>query len=989
MLLNCHSYFSLRFGTIPEDELLALCRENGYDCVALTDINNTSGCLNFIRMAPRFDIKPIVGIDFRNGVTQQFVALAKNNIGFQTLNAYLSAQKLTDAPFPTRAPEMEHVAFIYPFEKLNKERREQFRPNEYIGISIQDLDKLHYSPLHRFMDRLVIQQPVTFRNKKDFNAHRLLRAIDGNTLLSKLTTAETGKENEQVVQAKVLEYHFKQKDFRTILENTRKLMDECNIQFGFGNEREHQNLKVFSQNEEEDFKRLRSMSYQALGYRYGDNITDEIFDRIAKELDMIRQQHFVPFFLVNHDIVNYARRKGYYYVGRGSGANSIIAYLLNITNVDPIELDLYFERFINLHRKNPPDFDIDFSWRDREDVTRYIFDTYGKNGQAALLATYSTFQHASSVRELGKVFGLPAYEIDALSNGKYDPKKLDQLSGLVVRYADYLQTNNQPNHLSIHAGGILISERPMHYFTATDVPPKGFPTTQFDMVIAEDVGLNKYDILGQRGLAKIKETLEIIRYNRPDAADFDINDVRKFKTDPKINDLIRQAQCIGCFYVESPAMRMLLKKLEVDNYLGLVAASSIIRPGVAKSGMMREYILRHRHPEKRNEAHPRLLELMEETYGIMVYQEDVIKVAHYFAGLTLGEADVIRRGMSGKFRGREEFERVKKKYFKNCRSKGYDEEMTIEIWNQIASFAGFAFAKGHSASYAVESYQTLFLKAYFPLEFMVAVLNNGGGFYAPELYIHEARMHGALVHAPCVNHSEAQATIEGHEIYLGMQFLNALEEKTIERVLSARRQDGPFTSLNDFLDRVPISIEQLTILIRIDAFRFTGIGKKTLLWKAHFRLSTTPIKVPQKQLFHTEIKDFNLPEFHSSILDDAYDQMELLGFPLCSPFNLLKNPLPKSIMSRDLHNYINQEVVQYGYLVALKNTRTNRGESMQFGTFLDYEGQFIDTVHFPTAAAKVNGSVKGVYKIRGVVTEEFGFLTVEVAEITRMESAAR
>jgi DNA-directed DNA polymerase III PolC len=989
MLLNCHSFFSLRFGTIPEDELLALCREHGYDCAALTDINNTSGCLNFIRMASRYDIKPIVGIDFRNGVKQQFVALAKNNSGFQILNAYLSAQKLADIPFPDRAPEMEHVAVIYPFEKLNKERREQFRPDEYIGISMQDLDKLHYSPLHRFMDRLVIQQPVTFRNKKDFNAHRLLRAIDGNTLLSKLALSETGKENEQIVQAKVLEYQFKQKDFRVILENTRKLMDECNIHFSFGGEREHQNLKVFGKNEEEDFKRLRSMSYQALGYRYGNNITDEIFDRIAKELEMIRQQNFVPFFLVNQDIVNYARRKDYYYVGRGSGANSIIAYLLNITNVDPIELDLYFERFINLHRKNPPDFDIDFSWRDREDVTRHIFDTYGKNGQAALLATYSTFQHSSAIRELGKVFGLPAYEIDALSNGKYDPKKLDQLSGLVVRYADYLQTNNQPNHLSIHAGGILISERPMHYFTATDVPPKGFPTTQFDMVIAEDVGLNKYDILGQRGLAKIKETLEIIRYNRPEASDFDINDVRKFKTDPKINELIRQAQCIGCFYVESPAMRMLLKKLEVDNYLGLVAASSIIRPGVAKSGMMREYILRHRHPEKRSEAHPRLLELMEETYGIMVYQEDVIKVAHYFAGLTLGEADVIRRGMSGKFRGREEFERVKKKYFKNCRSKGYDEIMTMEIWNQIASFAGFAFAKGHSASYAVESYQTLFLKAYFPLEFMVAVLNNGGGFYAPELYIHEARMLGALVHAPCVNHSEAQATIKGSQIYLGMQFLNALEEKTTEKILGARRQDGPFTSLNDFLDRVPISIEQLTILIRIDAFRFTGIGKKTLLWKAHFRLSTTPVKVPQKQLFHTEIKDFELPEFHSSILDDAYDQIELLGFPLCSPFNLLKNPLPKSVMSRDLQNFVNQEVVQYGYLVALKNTRTARGESMQFGTFLDYEGQFIDTVHFPAAAAKVNASVKGVYKIRGVVTEEFGFLTVEVAEITRMVSAVR
>ncbi|MHA4742313.1 DNA polymerase III subunit alpha [Dyadobacter sp. MSC1_007] len=989
MLLNCHSYFSLRFGTISEDNLLNMSRENGYDCIALTDINNTSGCLNFIRMAPRFDIRPIVGIDFRNGVNQQFVGLAKNNKGFQELNAYLSRHMNAGEPFPDEAPMLENVAFIYPFEKVYQEKREKFRSDEYIGVSVKDLDKLHYSRLHQYADRLVIQQPLTFRDKKDFNAHRLLRAVDGNTLLSKLQPSETAREDEQIIPLKVLEYHFKQKDFRTILHNTQKLMEECHIHFSFGDDREHQNLKVFGKSEQEDFQKLKSLSYQALGYRYGGDITDEIFDRIAKELEMIQKQNFVPFFLVNHDIVSYARRKNYFYVGRGSGANSIIAYLLNITNVDPIELDLYFERFINLHRKNPPDFDIDFSWRDREDVTQFIFDTYGKNGQTALLATYSTFQHSAAVRELGKVFGLPAYEIDALSNGKYDPKKLDQLSGLVIRYADFLQTNNQPNHLSIHAGGILISERPMHYFTATDIPPKGFPTTQFDMVIAEDLGLAKYDILGQRGLAKIKETLEVIRYNRPDAPSFDIDDVKRFKTDPKINALIREAQCIGCFYVESPAMRMLLKKLEVDNYLGLVAASSIIRPGVAKSGMMREYILRHRNPDKRNEAHPRLLELMEETYGIMVYQEDVIKVAHYFAGLTLGEADVIRRGMSGKFRGREEFERVKRKYFKNCKNKGYDETTALEIWNQIASFAGFAFAKGHSASYAVESYQTLFLKAYFPLEFMVAVLNNGGGFYAPELYIHEARMLGANVFAPCVNHSYAQSSIEGTDIYLGMQFLNELEEKTIERILSARKQDGPFTSLNDFLDRVSISIEQLTILIRIDAFRFTGIDKKTLLWKAHFRLSKTPVKVPQKQLFHSEVKDFELPVFHSSILDDAYDQIELLGFPLCSPFNLLKSPLPKSVMSRDLHLYVNQEVVQYGYLVAIKNTRTGRGETMQFGTFLDYEGQFIDTVHFPNVAAKFNASVKGVYKICGVVTEEFGFLTLEVLEITRMESAAR
>lgn len=987
MLLNCHSYFSLRYGMIPEEELLKMSYENGYGCIALTDINNTSGCLNFIRMASKYNIKPIVGIDFRNGIKQQFVGLAKNNAGFQELNAYLSEHLHTKKDFPDQAPLLENAVFIYPFKNLSDEKIEKLLPDEYIGVSIQDMGRVRFHLLHKYAGKLVILQPFTFRHKRDFNAHRLLRAVDGNTLLSKITVADTAEETEQILPFNVLKYHFKNID--EISKNTEKIMAECHIHFNFGDDKRHQNLQVFGKSREDDYQRIRQLSYQGIGYRYGDSVNDVIFDRISMELDLIEKQNYIPFFLVNHDIVTYARHKDYFHVGRGSGANSIVAYLLNITNVDPVELDLYFERFMNLHRKNPPDFDIDFSWKDREDVTKYIFDRYGKNGQASLLATYSTFQHSAAVRELGKVFGLPLHEIDALSDGKYDPNKLDQLSALVIKYAKYLQENNQPNHLSIHAGGILISERPIHYFSATDLPPKGFPTTQFDMQIAEDIGLNKYDILSQRGLAKIKETLEIIRYNRPETPEIDINDVKSFKTDPKIKDLIRQAQCIGCFYVESPAMRMLLKKLEVDNYLGLVAASSIIRPGVAKSGMMREYILRHRIPKKREEANPELMKLMKETYGIMVYQEDVIKVAHFFAGLSLGDADMIRRGMSGKFRGREEFEQVRQKFFRNCRNKGHEEKTIQEVWDQIASFASFAFAKGHSASYAVESYQTLFLKAYYPLEYMVAVLNNGGGFYGPELYVHEARMHGATILAPCVNHSCAQAIIEGKDIYLGLQSLNEIEEKTIEKIIQARQEEGEFTSLNNFLDRVAISIEQLTILIRIDALRFTGFDKKNLLWKAHFRLTKKLNKVQQKQLFETEVKNFELPVFHSSPIDDAYDQIELLGFPLCSPFELVKHGLPKSLMAKDLNQFVGQDVVQYGYLVAIKNTRTSKGETMQFGTFLDQEGQFIDTVHFPPVAAKYRLSGKGVYKICGTVTEEFGFLTVEVFEIIRMDSALR
>ncbi|MFT6809003.1 MAG: DNA polymerase III alpha subunit, partial [Saprospiraceae bacterium] len=538
--------------------------------------------------------------------------------------------------------------------------------------------------------------------------------------------------------------------------------------------------------------------------------------------------------------------------------------------------------------------------------------------------------------------------------------------------------------LSVHSAGILISEKPIHYFTATDLPPKGFATTQFDMIISEDVGLYKYDILGQRGLGKIKDAIALVRENQPEAELVDIHDVKPLLQDPNINDLIRKAKCIGCFYVESPAMRMLLRKLEVDNYLGLVAASSIIRPGVAKSGMMREYILRHKNPARRKQAHPIMWEIMPETYGVMVYQEDVIKVAHIFAGLDLGEADVLRRGMSGKYRSREEFQKVKEKFISNCRERGEPDKTIQEIWNQTESFAGYAFAKGHSASYAVESYQSLYLKAYFPIEYMVAVLNNGGGFYRPELYIHEARICGAIIHPPCVNHSEYETTLEGKNIYLGFHLLNNLDRETSDKIVQSRHAHGNYKTLDDFMARNFLGIEQLDILVRIDAFRTTGVNRRSLLWKAYYQSHHQKPAVEQQQLFKPRSKNFKFPKFEITALEDAFDQIELLGFPLSSPFLLLEQENTNKLTSKDLSQLINKKVSIVGYLITAKRTKTSNGKQMFFGTFLDIEGDWIDTVHFPPVAAQFPFRGKGIYKVIGKVVEEFGFQTIEVASMERL-----
>ncbi|HLO44934.1 MAG TPA: DNA polymerase III subunit alpha [Leadbetterella sp.] len=982
MYINCHTYYSLRYGTFSEEDLLNLAVVYGQKTIALTDINNTSACLNFVRLAQNKGIKPVIGVDFRHRAQPLYVALAANNAGFQEINAWLSAHSHAQKDIPEHAPHFENVKVIYPYKQVQKLNKKHFEEYEYIGLNLGDLPYFHNSPWRKFTQKLVFLHPITFRNKTDFNIHRLLRAIDNNTLLSKLSPEQQADVSESFVENLTSALSDTGGDnYIFLLKNTHTLLETCNVSFDFSAQRPHQNLLSYSGSEEQDMALLKLKVYEGLNLRYP-TVTEQISSRIEKELDTIKQMNFVAFFLVNWDIIQYCKRMNYFHVGRGSGANSIVAYLLYITDVDPIELDLYFERFMNLFRTSPPDFDIDFSWRDREDVTRYIFERFGKNGQVALLATYNTFQHSGAIRELGKVFGLPKHEIDMLSEGNYSYEKLDAIPQLIVRYAKRI--HGMPNHLSVHSSGILISEKPMHYFSATDLPPKGFPTVQFDMIIAETVGLYKYDILAQRGLSKIKDSLEIIKKNQPEAPEIDIHNVKPFLVDPLINAKISQAQCIGCFYVESPAMRMLLRKLEVDNYLTLVAASSIIRPGVSQSGMMREYILRHRDPERRKQAHPIMWELMEDTYGVMVYQEDVIKVAHKFAGLGLAEADVLRRGMSGKFRSSEEFRKVNIQFVENCREKGYPEKIIHEVWTQIESFAGYAFAKGHSASYAIESYQCLYLKTYYPLEFMVAVLNNGGGFYRVETYIHEARLHGAEIIPPQINLSTAQTHINGKKICLGFEFLSGIEANMVDAIVTERQTNGPFTSLQDFLDRIHIGIEQMDILLRIGAFDFTGINKRTLLWEAHFRLNKTPPKTLQQELFRTPPKKFSLPKLSSSQLEDVFDQIELLGYPLCDPFDLLLESPLQTHFVEDMPKHINQTITMYGYWVNHKKVKTSRGERMFFGTFLDQRGQWIDTVHFPPVAAQYPFRGRGIYQLIGKVVDEFGFLSLEIIEMKHL-----
>lgn len=1121
MYYNCHSCFSLRYGTLTVDDLLDLAEARGFETLGLTDINNTSAGLEFIMKARKRGIRPILGIEFRVNNRLRYIGLARNAFGWRGLCEFLSEygarnnglyqataevseEDLENLVFPERALEIPETLFVYPFSQAPP--LDQLREFEYVAIRPAELNRLYSSPYRYAGRKLVAFTPVTFRDKVGFNTHRLLRAIDRNSLLTKQETWDVAAQDEFMYPLGDLLRFYQQ--HTQIVTNTLQLMDLCDFEMSFDAPK---NKKFFTGSQQDDLLLLEKLTWDGVRYRYGhlsslnsmgssgkssgpedssrkssgsegklengsgaeesfgDSSGSEdssgkgsgsesglaaraaawrtVEERVRKELEIINRLGFSAYFLITWDFVRYGQSRGFFHVGRGSGANSIVAYCMGITDVDPIELNLYFERFLNPHRTSPPDFDIDFSWKDRDDVIDYVFKRYGRK-YTTLMATYNTFKGRSIIRELGKVFGLPKSEIDLLVARRHAPQIDDHIVKLIYRYGKEL--DGKPNYLGIHPGGILISEEPVRSYAATEIPPKGFPVVQFDMFVAEDAGLYKYDVLSQRGLGHIKDSAIQVQQNRK--VTVDVHQVRDFKEDPKIAALVQQGDTIGCFYVESPAMRQLLRKLHCDNYLTLVAASSVIRPGVARSGMMRQFIERHNASQDFEMAltnsdpriceavgsvskkagdskdtgadlqmrenfeayeslkkswymHPKMEAILGETYGVMVYQEDVIKVAHHFGGVGLGEADVLRRGMSGKYRSKNHFEMLRENYFKNCREMGYEESVTAEVWRQMESFSGYSFCKAHSASFAVESYQSLFFKAHYPREFMVGVINNFGGFYRTEVYIHEARRGGATIEPPCINEGGYLTGIHGETIWLGLIHVQGLEKKTAVGIEMERRTNGAFQDINDLLRRVAIGLETLTTLIRVGALRFTGKTKKALLWEANLKFAKEAPRKQKAELFASKGRNWSLPDLPDDPLEDAYDELELLGY-IISPlresapvfdskrlenavtppiYTLLEQPLdPREVLAKDFAARVGQVIAITGFLICTKRVRTIKGDMMGFSDFIDVRGDFFDTVLFPDAYEKYNLSYGQLYRLRGKLVDDFGVVAVEVRSVERL-----
>jgi len=952
--------------------------ENNAKVIALTDINTVTGIYDFAEECIKAGIKPIVGMEFRCNNNLKYIGLAKNKEGISEMNSFLTAHNFDGTPLPDQAPVFQDTITIYTLKNLP----EKLRENEYIGIRPHELVKLFHSEWKEKMHKMVILAPVTFRMLKadpeknikaydEYGLHKVLRAVDSNTLLSKLAEDDYCLISEKMIPTEALLEIYK--DYPVLIENTNKIIDQCKYEF----EKKKRNKQHYRANKKEDLELLTALAFEGLEIKYKGS--EKAKARAEKELKVIDELGFSGYFLITWDIVQYSRSQGFLHIGRGSGANSIVSYCLGITDICPLELDLYFERFLNLNRKVPPDFDIDWSWKERDIILEYIFNKYGRE-HVAFCGTNVEFKYRSIFREVGKVFGLPKEELDILAKSPMNEDKKNSVAELVVKYG--MMMEKYPNQRSMHACGILISEEPITNCSVLEMPPKGFPIVQFDMHTAEDIGFDKFDILSQRGIGHIDDSVKLIRKNR--GIEVDIRDTSISKNEASCNEFLALGKTIGCFYIESPAMRGLLRRLKCDNYKVLVAASSIIRPGVAQSGMMKEYIFRHNHPDKFEYFHEVFEQELGETYGIMVYQEDVIKIALHFGGLAAADGDILRRAMSGKGRSLDALQKVKDNYFESCAKKGHSFELSQEVYRQIESFAGYSFCKAHSASYAVESYQSLYLKVHYPVEFMVAVINNQGGFYRTEVYVHEAKMSGGTIHNPCVNKSEFETALYGKDIYLGFMHLQGLEAKTANRIQKEREDNGDFISLEDFINRIPIGLEGLQILIFIGAFRFTGKRKNELLVIARLLLVNFKPENRGWMLLQEPVKEYKLPVLERSVFEDVFDEIELLGFPVsCSPFELLQTRYRGDVMAKDLLKNHKKQVRMLAYLISRKHVPTKMG-AMYFGTWIDAGGEFFDTAHFTDSLAKYPFQGGGCYLLLGNVEVDYHFPTITVVKMAKM-----
>jgi error-prone DNA polymerase len=990
--LAIHSHYSLMQGTCSPAAICRAARGHDYQGLALTDLDNLYGLWPFLAACRQEGVTPLVGATVTApGGSQRAICLVKDRDGYRNLCLLLTARH-TDPAFDLGRAVVAHGAGLVVLatdpELLSFWAECHLDAAAALAGRPSGRNQHLYRQARRLRVPAVAVPASYFLKPEDYHLHRLLRAIACRTSLSRLPAEECVSPAAWL--ASPAEYRYRFALWPEVVANTEAIADRCCFA---GPELGTVLPPYASQDGREAAAVLRDEALAGACRRYGHPLPVKVVSRLEHELRIIIDKGFAPYFLVVQEIVRRYPR----ICGRGSGAASLVAYSLGITNVCPVKHDLYFERFLNPGRTDPPDIDIDFAWDERDEVLQGVLAQYSR--QAAMVCSHIPFQPRMAIRETSRAFGLTDGEIGRLTRKLPwlrrdftgdDP--VEHLTGMPeLRDADLTepwpeiirlaaQLVGIPRHLAVHPGGVVITPGPIAEYVPVERAAKGVPIIQWEKDATEEAGLVKIDLLGNRSLGVIRDALGNVRRN---GKTFD-----EAKWEPEDDEATRQTvaagRTMGCFYIESPAIRLLQQKANQGDFAHLVIHSSIIRP--AANEFIREY-LRRLHGGAWQPLHPLLGEVLRETFGIMVYQEDVSRTAVALAGFSHADADGLRKVLSKKDRARR-LQDYRQQFFAGTAERGIAPEQAEALWQMMMSFDGYSFCKPHSASYARVSFQAAYLKTHFPAEFMAAVISNQGGYYSTFAYVSEARRLGLAILPPDVNCSNSHWQGHGREVRAGLMAIKNLGRETQERIVAQRREQE-FRSVGDFLRRVRSDEEEARNLIHAGALDSLAPGRDRagLLWEAacwrqrQQEQATTAI-------FEPEIPA--PPTLPPTPERERYRrEFRVLGF-LCDrhpiAFYAAELAAHNTVKAADLRRFLNRPVRFAGWLITGKTVSTKTGEAMEFLTFEDETG-LVETTFFPRVYRQCchQLEVNHPFLLSGRVEEDYGAITLTVTSCERLQ----
>lgn len=990
--LHVHSEYSAMRGVSSLETLCRSARRCGFSAMALTDTNGLYGAIRFVEAAKQHALQPLLGAELTTA-HHRALLLVKTPDGYASLCRLLS-ERHGDPSFDFRtAVSRFRDGLILATDDESALLAWAAESREDLYVELTPGPAMHHTLLlgRRLGLPPVATNRVFFSRAEECSTHRLLRAIAMNTTLSRLSDDECATDRQWLVSGAHMARHFPH--VPDALENTVRIAEACHRDWRFGD-------TIFPafrrMKDEEAFLLLKTKTYEGALGRYG-SLSTEIRQRIEKELSVIRDKRFAHYFLVVEEIVRQAPRT----CGRGSVAASIVSYCLYITHVDPLKHHLFFERFLNPGRKDPPDIDIDFPWDERDPILKWVFQQYGER-QAAMVANQNSLGFRAAIRETAKVYGIPAAEITVVAARVTRQQALlrfpeaptnEQWVNRVSRVlnlnapwpailADALRAQNHFRHLSMHCGGVVIVPDDIRRYVPVECTVKGLPVIQWEKDQTEEAGLVKIDLLGNRSLAVIRDALaavarhtgRVIDYARWDPLD-----------DEATKDLIRRGDTIGCFYIESPATRLLLRKLwsgmpsdrlaSTDVFEYLVMVSSLVRP--AAITFVNDFI-RRAHGESHRPLHPLMEAILKETHGIMVYQEDVTKVAMALADFSLEDADQLRKVISKKHKHRQ----LRDYYHQFCRgaaNHGASRATIDKIWTMIMSFAGYSFCKPHSASYAQVSFKSAYLRAHYPAEFMAAVLSNEGGFYSSFAYLSEARRMGLAILPPDVNASDWAYSGEGDRLRIGLMQVKTIPKSLAMTIMAERNERAAYRSFQDFLRRVKPEPGHTRALVRAGCCDSLAgeLTRPALLWRLYAGADSRSGSLP-------------IPDDYPASHKRAHE-IESFGF-LASrhPLTLYRTPIERlqPVPASQMHRFIGCRITMVGWLITEKPVETKHGQAMEFITLEDQTALY-DATLFPDVYRRCSPllSSNRAYIVHGLVEESFGVVTLTVLNLRWLDSA--